>query len=220
VALVGWLVRNGRNGSSNDIWSEGNGLGYTIGQAAKATGKSKSTIFRAIKSGRISASRDENGDFDIDPSELHRVFPKVWENVLGNASAERISVPPEREIELLREQLAREREFNRDLARRLDESEAERRKLTVMLLASPERSAERPGPPPPTPDGPPAVSLVEKLFGKRQSWRALPCGGHHSTKTGVRPYCLRSREESGYIRKGFLFWMGKRRRFAAQCLIM
>jgi hypothetical protein len=144
-------------------------LGYTIGQAAKATGKSKSTIFRAIKNGRISASRDESGDFDIDPSELHRVFPKMWENVPGNASEERLPAPLEREIELLREQLAREREFNRDLARRLDESEAERRKLTVMLLASPERSSERPTPSPPARDEPPVVSLVEKLFGKRRS---------------------------------------------------
>jgi excisionase family DNA binding protein len=47
---------------------------YTIGQAADATGKPKSTISRAIKSGRISASKDGN-KYQIDPSELHRVFP-------------------------------------------------------------------------------------------------------------------------------------------------
>lgn len=138
-------------------------MGYTIGQAAKATGKSKSTIFRAIKNGRISASRDDNGDFDIDPSELHRVFPKVWENVPQNAATEPPSVPAEREIELLQEQLAREREFSRDLARRLDESEAERRKLTVMLLAGPGPS---PAQETPSPEGRP--SLLEKLFGRKQ----------------------------------------------------
>tara|TARA_B100002049_G_scaffold198100_1_gene156010 strand:+ start:475 stop:861 length:387 start_codon:yes stop_codon:yes gene_type:complete len=48
---------------------------YTLGQAAKATGKSKATISKAIKSGRISASKDETGAFRIDPSELHRVYP-------------------------------------------------------------------------------------------------------------------------------------------------
>lgn len=48
---------------------------YTLGEAAKATGKSKATISKAIKSGRISASKDDTGTFRIDPSELHRVYP-------------------------------------------------------------------------------------------------------------------------------------------------
>jgi len=47
---------------------------YTLGEAAKATGKSKATISKAIKSGRISARKDETGTFHIDPSELHRVY--------------------------------------------------------------------------------------------------------------------------------------------------
>lgn len=48
---------------------------YTLGEAAKATGKSKATISKAIKNGRISAIKDESGTFRIDPSELHRVYP-------------------------------------------------------------------------------------------------------------------------------------------------
>lgn len=48
---------------------------YTLGEAAKATGKSKATISKAIKSGRISAGKDETGTFQIDPAELHRVYP-------------------------------------------------------------------------------------------------------------------------------------------------
>lgn len=48
---------------------------YTLGEAAKATGKSKATISKAIKNGRISARKDETGTFQIDPSELHRVYP-------------------------------------------------------------------------------------------------------------------------------------------------
>ena len=47
---------------------------YTLGEAAKATGKSKATISKAIKSGRISAHKDETGTFHMDPSELHRVY--------------------------------------------------------------------------------------------------------------------------------------------------
>ena len=48
---------------------------YTLGQAAKATGKSKSTISLAISKGSISAEKDDSGRWRIDPAELHRVFP-------------------------------------------------------------------------------------------------------------------------------------------------
>ena len=47
----------------------------TLGQAAKASGKAKVTLARAIKSGRFSASRTEDGSYVIDPAELHRVYP-------------------------------------------------------------------------------------------------------------------------------------------------
>lgn len=53
---------------------------YTLGEAARATGKSKATISKAIKSGRISAQKDETGTFHIDPSELHRVYPPTVSN--------------------------------------------------------------------------------------------------------------------------------------------
>ena len=52
-------------------------MSYTLGDAAKATGKSKTTLHRAIKSGRISAIKGEDGSYSIDPAELHRVFPSV-----------------------------------------------------------------------------------------------------------------------------------------------
>lgn len=55
-------------------------MAYTLGTAAKATGKSKATISKAIKSGKISADKDENGAFRIEPSELHRVYPITVEN--------------------------------------------------------------------------------------------------------------------------------------------
>lgn len=36
---------------------------------------SKTSVFRAIKSGRLSATRDDNGGIRIDPAELARAFP-------------------------------------------------------------------------------------------------------------------------------------------------
>ena len=47
---------------------------YTLGQAAKATGKTKTTISNAIKKGRISAEKNDLGHYQIEVSELHRVF--------------------------------------------------------------------------------------------------------------------------------------------------
>jgi hypothetical protein len=47
----------------------------SLGQAAKATGLSRSTILRAIKVHRISAAKTDTGDWAIDPAELQRVFP-------------------------------------------------------------------------------------------------------------------------------------------------
>lgn len=47
----------------------------SLREAAEQTGVSKSTIFRAIKAGRMSAPRDDAGNFAIDPAELFRVYP-------------------------------------------------------------------------------------------------------------------------------------------------
>lgn len=52
-----------------------NGMKYSLSEAAKATGKNKTTIQRAIKNGKISAAKGDSGSYEIDPSELHRVFP-------------------------------------------------------------------------------------------------------------------------------------------------
>jgi septal ring factor EnvC (AmiA/AmiB activator) len=50
---------------------------YSLSEAAKATGKNKTTVQRAIKNGKISASKGDSGSYEIEPSELHRVFPPV-----------------------------------------------------------------------------------------------------------------------------------------------
>jgi hypothetical protein len=44
-------------------------------EAAETVGTSKTSIFRAIKSGRLSATRDDQGGVQIDPAELARVYP-------------------------------------------------------------------------------------------------------------------------------------------------
>lgn len=48
---------------------------WTLNQASHATGVSKATILRAIRSGRMTAPKDELNQYAIDPSEFYRVFP-------------------------------------------------------------------------------------------------------------------------------------------------
>ena len=65
-------------------------MGYTLGQAAKAVGMSKTSILRSIKAGRISAGRDELGQWAIEPCELHRVYPPLTDDTgTGNGTEER-----------------------------------------------------------------------------------------------------------------------------------
>ncbi len=47
----------------------------SLREAAQLCGRGKSTIQTAIKEGKLSAGRNERGGYQIDPSELHRVFP-------------------------------------------------------------------------------------------------------------------------------------------------
>jgi FtsZ-binding cell division protein ZapB len=113
-------------------------MSYSLKQAADATGKDRSTIQRAIKSGRISATLGESGAYKIDPAELHRVFPPVVRNeaqpitMQQNATDEIASENRElkAKVDLLREMVD-------DLRQRLDKSEDERRatqtKLTALL---------------------------------------------------------------------------------------
>ena len=46
----------------------------SMSEAAARTGLSKSTIHRAIKGGKLSAERQEDGSYEIDPAELFRVY--------------------------------------------------------------------------------------------------------------------------------------------------
>jgi excisionase family DNA binding protein len=120
---------------------------YSLAQAAKATGKSKPTIARAIKAGRLSATRGEGGNYLIDESELARVYPLAGD---GTGTMKQL-VPPNGagtspatlpgEVEGLRLLLAEREGTIRDLRARLDgeteerRREAEERRRLLALLA-------------------------------------------------------------------------------------
>jgi len=113
----------------------------SLTQAAKIAGKSKSTINRAIKSGKLSATRHDDGSYSIDGSELARVFqigtPSGSEWVSAAPSREQVRTATlEAENVALRSALDREREA-------LDEVRADRdawkQQATALLAASPKR---------------------------------------------------------------------------------
>lgn len=140
---------------------------YTAGQAAEATGKNIATITRAIKSGKISAQKDDSGAWCIDPSELHRVFSPVAQDLRkpemqGNATHAQGAQPPMQdnalqvELATLRERiraqdeiLADRAETIADLRARLDREGEERRKLAAVLTDQTR---------PPAPEAVPAVN--------------------------------------------------------------
>lgn len=130
-----------------------NHMKYTLGQAAKATGKSKSTISRAIRKGKLSAEHDVHGQFAIDPAELHRVYP-VSEQGNGcvanntshhatpqNGAMQQVEIANlERENALLWEMLGREREMSRGLEQDRDHW---RQQATALIVDQRARGPEK-----------------------------------------------------------------------------
>ena len=135
-----------------------NTMKYSLADAAKATGKNKTTIQRAIKSGKISAVKGVSGAYEIDPAELHRVFPPATSQhdaqqaasndaqrspvALETSELERIAelkrelaVAQSRSISL-EEQRQQMSETIEDLRGRLDRSEE---RVTALLVAPPQK---------------------------------------------------------------------------------
>ena len=137
---------------------------YTLGKAAEATGKSKTTIHRAISSGKLSAMRNEQGEYEIDPSELLRVYDIVTPEPQKRNEMERSVTPVmvdeaavlRAEIEGLKQQLALLKDERDDLRRRLDEDSAERRRLTLVLTDPNNKPDSVPEP---------RLSFLKRLFG-------------------------------------------------------
>ncbi|HEY7301309.1 MAG TPA: hypothetical protein VH684_25745 [Xanthobacteraceae bacterium] len=109
-------------------------MSYSLQQAASAAGVNKSTILRAIRAGKVSATRDEHRQWLIEPAELHRVYaPAVARNGKVNgesngahqaelAEANQRASAAEREAVLLRatiEDLRSDRDAWREQAQRL-----------------------------------------------------------------------------------------------------
>lgn len=103
----------------------------SLSQAAKLTGKSKSTINRAIKTGKLSGTRHEDGTYSIDPAELARAF-----DVEPLEGSKRRDADPDgtrllERITALEAMLNREREISADLK---EDRDRWRQQATALLI--------------------------------------------------------------------------------------
>mgnify|MGYP002721475529 FL=1 len=86
---------------------------YSANQAAEATGKNVATITRAIKSGKLSATKDTSGAWQIDGAELSRVYPlrtQSLQSLTPQSDANSTQRDKFTEANALREELAALRE--------------------------------------------------------------------------------------------------------------
>lgn len=97
----------------------------SMGEAARQTGVSKATIHRAIKTGKLSAEKKDDGSYAISPAELFRAFQPVKPPATVSVKRDETpAAPPEtaREIAMLQErieELKQDRDAWRQQAERL-----------------------------------------------------------------------------------------------------
>lgn len=131
----------------------------SLSEAAKIVGKNKSTILRAVQSGRLPAVLID-GQYLIEETALFELYAPVrtGANATGNAP----DAPPHELVKLQTEN-ALLREWLDDLKARLDRAEDKERALMAMLTRSDNErqrlleDKEKPN-----------DALVKKLFGKRE----------------------------------------------------
>jgi hypothetical protein len=140
-------------------------LKLTLGQAAKETGVSKSTLSKAVKSGRISADRQADGSLSIDVSEFFRVyqkqpFPETQSRTDGHPRETGNNNGLSAELQMLRERLSEKDSTIADLRGERDRLLAvvEEQARSVRLLTDQRRAQAAPSSAPPK-------GLWRRLFG-------------------------------------------------------
>jgi hypothetical protein len=151
----------------------------SLGQAARLAGVDKTTLTRAIKAGRLSATRRDDGGYLIDPAELSRVYEVKPERLdavyrprrrttveatiaAGGAEAElatRLALA-DAEVQSLKDMLAEIRQSRDDW-----KAQAERLTLAGPAIAPPPAQEALPGP--------------DK---RRPWWRRLAQAGSHERR--------------------------------------
>lgn len=116
----------------------------SLQQAVKMTGKSESTLRRAVKNGKVSAERDDRGHLQFDPAELRRVYGELKSTGEDAQSTENgndkamTGHDRGREITLLENQVADLKSQLEKAEVQLDTATAEKAQLLDLLSAEKE----------------------------------------------------------------------------------
>src|SRR4051812_24462220 len=84
-----WKSRKGFRSFPSEL-SE-TAMSYSLREAATAIGMQKPGLLKAIQSGKVSAEKDANGQWRIEPAELHRVYPPVHPPVSNGNGSDAVS---------------------------------------------------------------------------------------------------------------------------------
>jgi hypothetical protein len=156
---------------------------FTLGTASQATGCAKSTILRAIRTGRISANRDEHTQqWVIDPAELFRVFPALalpsaTPATVSTISLERDATDPTTDLLVneLRAVIADLRRNQDDLRQERDKWQAAHEREQAAHAATQRFLLPPPATPPATPtehDATPTDQAATANETRRNGWRS------------------------------------------------
>jgi len=107
-------------------------------EAAERVGMTKAGLLKAVRNGKLSAQKDRNGNWQIDPVELFRAYPPVNQDTptgyhTVDAGPHHADTGLQAEIEGLRALVDTLKSERDDLRRRLDQEGQERRQLTALL---------------------------------------------------------------------------------------
>lgn len=100
-------------------------MAYNLATAAAATGKTKSTILKSIQKGRITAAKDDFGNWHIDPAEVHRVYPPVSKELNNEHEETKIETEETSKIRELEARLEAMGELLNEIKRSREKTEAQ-----------------------------------------------------------------------------------------------
>jgi excisionase family DNA binding protein len=148
----------------------------TLLDAARRVGVTKGAVLKAIRRGKLSATKDKQGQWRIDPAELTRAYnlgapPAPQAADTGAPEVRERLARAEAMVEVLERQVA-------DIQRRLDDAERERRELAGQGPGADRGPSRRRG-------------LVEKALAKlittaRGAGNRPPRSQRHHTPLGLR----------------------------------
>jgi hypothetical protein len=99
---------------------------YTLAAAAAACGVNKSTVLRAIKAGKITGTKDEHGEWHVEPAELHRVYPPVADAAIGSVAMRRLATGDAAAIAMEHQRTAQAEERLSELKAMLEDMRSDR----------------------------------------------------------------------------------------------